>query len=158
MYKRDLVCETQNCKNKQWAKGLCSNHYQKSRRNEDPENAKKAYQATKRWRAKHPEKLAETQRIQHERHKVKINAYTAQWKRDNWGTYKSYLAARKNRLKQATPKWENLKEIEWIYRHCPKGYHVDHIIPLNGKNVCGLNCVENLQYLTAAENLRKSNK
>src|SRR5690606_2340986 len=30
---------------------------------------------------------------------------TNQWKRDNWETYKAYLASRKARVKQATPLW-----------------------------------------------------
>jgi hypothetical protein len=65
---------------------------------------------------------------------------------------------RRAKLKKATPSWANLDKIKEIYLNCPKGYHVDHIIPLNGVNVSGLHIENNLQYLLAADNLKKSNK
>ena len=50
------------------------------------------------------------------------------------------------------------EKIKSIYMNCPKGYEVDHIIPLNSKNVCGLHTPWNLQYLTSEENRKKYNK
>ncbi len=65
---------------------------------------------------------------------------------------------RHKRIKHMIPPWADKKAIMEFYRNRPPGYHVDHIIPLNGKNVSGLHVIENLQYLPAVENLRKGNK
>ena len=59
---------------------------------------------------------------------------------------------------KAIPKWANLERIREIYKKCKKGYHVDHIIPLRGLNVCGLHVENNLQILKARDNIVKSNR
>lgn len=64
----------------------------------------------------------------------------------------------KKKIKRNMPKWVNRKEILEIYKNRPQGYHVDHIIPLNGANVSGLHVPWNLQYLPALENIKKQNK
>ncbi len=69
-----------------------------------------------------------------------------------------YAALHRVAKTQRTPKWANLEKIKQFYKECPEGYHVDHIIPLKGKNVSGLHVEYNLQYLTVEDNLRKSNK
>lgn len=73
---------------------------------------------------------------------------------------------RASKLK-ATPAWlipEQLVEIENFYLTAKNLktltgviHHVDHIVPLQGRNVCGLHVPWNLQILTATENLHKSN-
>jgi len=63
-------------------------------------------------------------------------------------------AAKKNRLLNCDDNVDMLN----IIKSCPEGYAIDHIIPLQGKNVSGLHVSWNLQYLTKSENSSKSNK
>jgi len=72
--------------------------------------------------------------------------------------HKASTARTRARKKQAIPKWADMDKIRQIYINCPKDYQVDHIIPLQGKEVCGLHVENNLQYLTKSDNCRKSNK
>jgi len=66
-------------------------------------------------------------------------------------------AVRKKRLKQAMPKWANIDKIKDIYGKCPKGYQVDHIIPLVNKYVCGLHVENNLRIIKGKTNNFKKN-
>lgn len=61
-------------------------------------------------------------------------------------------------LLKRTPKWANLNEIKEIYKNCPSGHQVDHIVPLRGRDVSGLHVEYNLQYLTKSANCRKGNR
>lgn len=70
---------------------------------------------------------------------------------------KSYKRARKRRKIQAKLPSVRWVDIEEIYKNTPKGYHVDHIIPLNHEKVCGLHVPWNLQYLSKDDNIKKSN-
>jgi hypothetical protein len=61
----------------------------------------------------------------------------------------------------ATPSWltsEQKQQIKEIYNNCPTGFHVDHIIPLQGQKVRGLHVPWNLQILPEKLNLIKGNK
>lgn len=76
----------------------------------------------------------------------------------NSGKLKERSARNRASRLERTPSWANQKKIKEIYANCPEGHHVDHIIPLQGEKVSGLHVETNLQYLTAEENLKKSNK
>jgi hypothetical protein len=67
-------------------------------------------------------------------------------------------ALRKVHIKTRTPCWSDLTAINNFYKNCPKGYHVDHVIPLRGKLVSGLHVLNNLQYMLASDNMTKHNK
>lgn len=61
----------------------------------------------------------------------------------------------------ATPKWlskEDKDLMRRFYAERPQGYHVDHIIPLQHRDVCGLHVPWNLQYMPATDNIQKGNR
>jgi len=72
---------------------------------------------------------------------------------------KAFSYARKYReaRKRATPKWADKKAIKMFYENRPDGYEVDHIYPIQGRTVCGLHVLNNLQYLTKQQNCAKFN-
>jgi L-lactate utilization protein LutB len=88
------------------------------------------------------------------------------WKRNNRGKCNATEKLREANKIKRTPAWANLDAIRQIYQeagelnkvHGPNSYHVDHIIPLQGKTVSGLHVEDNLQILKASDNLAKSNK
>lgn len=72
---------------------------------------------------------------------------------------------RRSRKLSATPKWANKEKIDAIFLDAARlqqltgiMYHVDHIVPLVSKKVCGLHCEQNLQILTNFENISKNNR
>lgn len=88
----------------------------------------------------------------------KLRAYKAKWRKNNLEHVNSLSAKRRASKLLALPSWARLKKIKEFYINCPKGMVVDHTIPLQGKDICGLHVENNLQYLTPLQNSEKSNK
>lgn len=84
--------------------------------------------------------------------------YSKEYRQANPEQHKEYCATYAATKLGATPKWADLNKIKTIYKNCPTGMHVDHIIPLRGELVCGLHVENNLQYLSPEQNRIKSNK
>ena len=148
------------------------------------ENADR-YKASKvAWNAAHPEAVAahikrsaskwradnldESRKRVLESRRKKPDYYKAQvaaWQKANPGRcrakYKAYMA----RKAQAMPSWANEFFIEEAYhlaqlRSSMFGFpwHVDHVVPLTSKLVCGLHTEANLQVIPGVENLSKNNR
>lgn len=94
----------------------------------------------------------------YDKHRADILNRTNKWKSQNLNKCRAHNAKRRAVKLQCTPKWSEVEAIKKFYENCPKGYQVDHIVPLNSDVVCGLHVIANLQYLTVADNARKGNK
>ena len=87
---------------------------------------------------------------------VSIDALVGAWTAFKSG-YKS-KRARNKRVRQATLPHINPSHFKELELSRSEGQHLDHIIPLNHPDVCGLNVPWNIQILSEDENLSKSNK
>lgn len=98
----------------------------------------------------------------------RISEYRKQYWIENSHKKCAHEAKYRSKKINATPNWLtelDLAKIESIYalaktleRLDGKKRHVDHIVPLRGKIVSGLHVPDNLQILTADENLSNNNK
>lgn len=112
----------------------------------------------KEYQQKHKNNLAEKRKLDRSKNPEKYKKRYSNWSSQNKHIEREKSAARRVRTKKQTPIWARKKDIRNFYKDCPANYHVDHIVPLKGKNVSGLHCLKNLQYLKAEANLRKGNR
>ena len=132
-----------NCKS-------CVNARSQARRDAFPDISR---ETTKKYRTNNRDKeLARYTRYNKENPEVRANI----------------SALRRAKELNATPAWltdEHKDDIKAMYvlakkyeKLCNTRYHVDHIVPLAGKDVCGLHVPWNLQLLPASVNIAKGNK
>jgi len=110
------------------------------------------------YRAKRRDFVLAYRRAHYATNREALKAYQSQYKRAHPWINRVGSSKRRCSKLQRTPPWLNKKLLNVVYKDCPKGMVVDHIIPLRGKTVSGLHVPWNLQYLTDAENATKNNK
>jgi len=117
------------------------------------------YETRKKWFELNPEKK--------EKHRLLKNKCTSIWNKKHRDKRNANLANYRFTKIKGTPNWLDVTqkvEIDAIYlfcdalKKCGLNYHVDHIIPLRGKNVNGLHTPWNLQVIHATENIKKGNR
>ena len=121
-----------------------------------------------KWRQKNPQKVKQhndTQYLKYETEKHKWHARNKKYSQKNKSLVNAktvaYQLAKLNRM----PLWVDKNKIKELYKlaqiktkETGFSWHVDHIIPLQGKLVSGLHVFNNLQVIPGIDNIKKHNK
>lgn len=112
-------------------------------------NAAKRKLANDAWRTSNPERHLENAK---------------KWSKNNRPRVSVTNAKRRGQSRLATPVWANeffMAEAYDLARRRTKAtgfrWHVDHMVPLRSKLVCGLHCEQNMRVIPAVLNLKKRN-
>lgn len=110
---------------------------------------------------------AQKEKEWHDSHLAEGQAANRKWKQNNKQSVNTMTAARRSAKLQRTPKWltqTHLQQIGIFYDAASKltkefgiKMEVDHVVPLQGKNVSGLHVPWNLQVLPKSINCSKGN-
>jgi hypothetical protein len=116
------------------------------------------------WSKSNPESIKAIQKRHNEKNKIERAKKHADWARANKPKRNATMAKRKAIKLIAMPLWANKVEILKIYelaiaqqKETGIRKHVDHIVPLQSKLVCGLHVEANLQIIDGALNESKRN-
>ena len=115
-------------------------------------NRERSREIKRGYRARNPD----ADKAYYEANAQKIGVRQAAYVRRHAEEYRRNVSLRRRGVSHATPPWADRKAIKAIYVEArATGMQVDHVIPLRGKDVCGLHVQGNLQLLTPKDNKKK---
>ncbi len=130
-------------------------------------NAERLCAKTKKWREDNHERFIEQGKIHYIENRKACLEATNQYKKQNPEKVAAWNNKRHAAKLNRTPPWlskDDFRFIELFYKESDRltketgvRYNVDHIVPLQGKNVSGLHVPWNLQVITEEENFKKHN-
>lgn len=128
------------------------------------ENKPRKREVSRAWEARNSEYVKEKQSEWRAANRESGRQAVKNFWRRNPGTRQHADALRRASKLQATPGWVVRDALIEIYaaaaamRKAGLDVHVDHIVPLRGRGVCGLHVPWNLRIIPAEENMRKGNR
>lgn len=133
------------------------------------ENLQACTERANKWVDQNYDYVLQRRREYYQKNLQKCRAVSKRWRDNNKERISIHNAInrpkRDERLRTATPEWVDqgsivikYKERDCMSRVTGLAHHVDHVVPLKGKNICGLHVPWNLRVILARDNLSKSNK
>lgn len=134
----------------------------------NPPLRKKVLDYGSAYRKANREKVEATKRKWSTAHSELVKLYAKRTRAKNRGVVVANTVKRRLAKIHRTPKWIGPEE-QWLMKEAYElaarrtkllgfAWHVDHIIPLQGKTVSGLHVPNNLQVIPAVVNIRKGNR
>lgn len=121
--------------------------------------AKKKYGSDPVYRAKVIATVVKYGQANVEARRARANSSYAKNKESYRDRRASQGALRRGHQKIAQPVWVNVSSVKAFYAMArASGQSVDHIVPLRGRNVCGLHVPWNLTVIPLIENCKKGNR
>jgi 5-methylcytosine-specific restriction endonuclease McrA len=132
----------------------------------DPQVAERERERQARYYAKRAEAIQAKRKSAMTPERIAARrAWAQEWAKANRVQLVVKSRSRRLRIKGAMPPWADIEAIRQFYREAARltevtgvPHEVDHIVPIQGRNVSGLHVQWNLRVVTRYENRSKSNK